>query len=129
MTRTVPGTVRVTETARGLMRIIQPYKTLLGAMRALDNGGRFYNLFTSSGDQVVTAAELKKVAGVFRDDLAAALFLALATSELDGTEQRRVIQALGPKARAMHQRHRPAQLEPAPRRAPATGPSNLDSLK
>jgi hypothetical protein len=30
------------------MRELQPYKTLLGAQRALDNGGRFYNMFARS---------------------------------------------------------------------------------
>lgn len=94
------------------MKKIQPYQTLAGAMRALDNGGRFYNLFTQAGDQMVTAAELKKVAGVFGDQAAAALFLAIATSALQDSERRRILSALGPKARDIHQRHKPTQLIP-----------------
>ena len=95
------------------MRKIDPYKTLAGALRALDNGGRFYNLFTQAGDKVVSATELKKVAGVFRDDQAAALFFELATAELDERARRGVMDALGPEARAIQRRHRPLRLEPA----------------
>ena len=35
------------------MREIKPYQTLRGAQRALDNGGRFYNLFARSGEFVL----------------------------------------------------------------------------
>ena len=47
------------------MREQQPYKTLLGAQRALDNGGRFYNMFARSGDEVIDQAELARAAGVY----------------------------------------------------------------
>ena len=93
------------------VRLVQPYKTLSGALRALDNGGRFFNLFTRRGDQVVSVAELKKVAGVYGQDQAAALFFELSTAELDGHDRRRLTEALGPKARKVHQRHRPQQLD------------------
>ena len=80
------------------MRKIQPYKSLDGALRALDNGGRFFNVFTKAGDHVVTAAELKKVAGVLGNDVAAAMFYALAISDLDDTARLKLRNALGPKA-------------------------------
>ena len=42
------------------MREIRPYKTVRGATRALDNGGRFFNLFAKAGDDIVDSAELAK---------------------------------------------------------------------
>jgi hypothetical protein len=47
------------------MREIRPYKTVRGATRALDNGGRFFNLFAKAGDDIVDSAELAKAAGVY----------------------------------------------------------------
>jgi hypothetical protein len=45
------------------MRAIEPYKTVRGAAKALDNGGRFYNLLTQAGDKVVDAGELARADG------------------------------------------------------------------
>ena len=47
------------------MKHIVPYRTLKGALNALDNGGRFYNVFTKAKDEVITDSELCKAAGVF----------------------------------------------------------------
>jgi len=47
------------------MREIKLYKTKRGLQKTLDNGGRFYNIFTDAGDDVVSRAELAKAAGVF----------------------------------------------------------------
>ena len=46
------------------MREVVPYRTLGGAKRALDNGGRFFNLFAEADDGVVSGAELARAAGV-----------------------------------------------------------------
>ena len=35
------------------MRQLKPYKTVPGARRALDNGGRFYNLWAQAGDDTL----------------------------------------------------------------------------
>ncbi len=94
------------------VRKIEPYKTISGAMRSLDNGGRFYNLFTAADDQQITAAELKKAAGILGGSQTAALFLALATSDLKDTEQSRIRSALGPKARKWFDRYQPESLTP-----------------
>ena len=47
------------------MQKIIPYRDYAGALEALDNGGRFYNIFTHAKDDEVSLAELAKVAGVF----------------------------------------------------------------
>lgn len=81
------------------MKIIRPYQTVEGALRALDNGGRFFNIFTSAGDDVVTSAELKKAAGVFSSDQAAYLFFAMALADLDEGDRREVESRLDPGLR------------------------------
>ena len=53
------------------MRQIKPYQTVWGARKALDNGGRFYNLWTHAGDNVVDAGELARAAGVHSSDVMA----------------------------------------------------------
>ena len=35
------------------MRELTPYRTVHGLQTAVNNGGRFYNLFSSANDQVV----------------------------------------------------------------------------
>ena len=45
------------------MRELVPYKTLHGAQKALDNGGRFYNLFSAAADAIIEPSELARAAG------------------------------------------------------------------
>ena len=47
------------------MQDVIPYTNYAGAPEALDNGGRFYNIFTKAQDDEVSLVELAKVAGVF----------------------------------------------------------------
>lgn len=47
------------------MREVQPYRTERGLLKALDNGGRFFNIFTKAGDAQITRAELAKAALFF----------------------------------------------------------------
>jgi hypothetical protein len=68
------------------MREIIPYKTLAGALKGLDNGGRFYNLFTNAGDGKITDAELCKAAGVVAGMDKAFLFFTLALSRMGGRD-------------------------------------------
>ena len=56
------------------MREVQPYRTERGLLKALDNGGRFFNIFTKAGDDQITRAELAKAAGTFGSAPKAALF-------------------------------------------------------
>lgn len=95
------------------MQKVYPYRSLSGARKALDNGGRFYNLLTKAGDGIVTAAELKKAAGKFLDDQATSLFFELALSELDEADRAEIEAALEPEARGLRRLHRPTWLAPA----------------
>jgi hypothetical protein len=93
------------------MKQIVPYRTLQGALNALDNGGRFYNVFTKAKDEIITDSELFKAAGVFSQKAHAFLFFELALSELSQSDKDRVIQSLSDELRTTYLRQRPKHTE------------------
>jgi hypothetical protein len=95
------------------VREIIPYKTLQGATKALDNGGRFYNLFSRVGDDVVSAAELARAAGVLSSDLRAFLFFEMALTDLPAEEKRRVTSLLSTDILDHMSASRPRTLAPS----------------
>ena len=76
------------------MRRVVPFRTIAGALRSLDNGGRFFNMLTKAGDGSITKAEVYKAAGVSSGTEQAQLYLNLALSRLSNAEQREVISHL-----------------------------------
>lgn len=78
------------------MRMIRPYRTVQGARRTLDNGGRFYNLRARAGDDVVDAGELAKAAGVRSDRAGAFLYLDMALMDLPVEQKNEVLSLLSP---------------------------------
>lgn len=95
------------------MREITPYATVDQLSTAIDNGGHFYNLFSSPGDQVVSTAELAKAAGVWSSGASAFLFLEMAQAKLDDKDRHRVEQMLEPKLQTQYQQQRPANTRPS----------------
>jgi len=95
------------------MRRLSPYRTVQGASRALDNGGRFYNLFTRAGDNVVQGAELARAAGVYSSDAMAFLYFEMALMDLPPEEQKEVRSLLAPDLRAKLEAKRPRVLLPS----------------
>jgi len=93
------------------MKQIVPYRTLQGALNALDNGGRFYNIFTKAKDEVITDSELYKAAGVFLGKARAFLFFELALSDLSEIDREQVIQSLSGELRSTYLRQRPKHTE------------------
>lgn len=93
------------------MKQIVAYRTLQGALNALDNGGRFYNVFTKAKDEVITDSELYKAAGVFSGKAQAFLFFELALSDLSEIDREQVIQYLSPELRSNYLRQRPKHTE------------------
>ena len=93
------------------MKQIVPYRTLQGALNALDNGGRFYNVFTKAGDEVITDSELCRAAGVFSRKAHAFLFFELALSDLSKADREQVIRHLSPELRSTYLRQRPKHTE------------------
>ena len=93
------------------MRQIVPYKTLQGALNALDNGGRFYNVFTKAKDEVITDSELYKAAGIYSGKAQAFLFFELALSDLPEIDREQVLQCLSPELRSTYIKQRPKHTE------------------
>jgi|GEM_PF-457619 len=94
------------------MKKIVPYKTKHGALKALDNGGRFYNLLTDADDGKIASAELAKVAGVFTDKQKMFLYLDMALAELDPGDADAVIQSMSLELRSAYSQYRPAHYTP-----------------
>ncbi len=95
------------------MRELQAYKTLNELKQAIDNGGRFYNLFSSAHDDVVTRAELAKAAGVFSAGAYAFLFLEMAQLDLSEVDRPAVLQLLDDGLRKSFQNKKPQTLAPS----------------
>lgn len=95
------------------MREIKPYRTLQGLTKAIDNGGRFYNLFSHAGDNVVSRGELAKAAGVICSGQSAFLFLEMAQQELSPEDRAEVERTLEPDLRAKYRRQRPTGMAPS----------------
>ena len=95
------------------MREVQPYQTERGLLRALDNGGRFFNIFTKAGDDRITRAELAKAAGTFGSAPKAALFFEMAQQGLPTASRARAVAALGPNARKDNKKFRPVSVKPS----------------
>lgn len=93
------------------MKQIVPYKTVQGALNALDNGGRFYNVFTKARDEVISDNELCKAAGVFSRKAHAFLFFELALSDLAEADRDQVIRCLSPELRSTYLKQRPKHTE------------------
>lgn len=81
------------------MKQIIPYQNITEALVHLDNGGRFYNLFTKAEDGEINAAELSKVAGMFNEKQKLVLFLELSMSALSKEDQVAIISKLDDKLR------------------------------
>ena len=95
------------------MRELTPYKTLHGAHRALDNGGRFYNLFAKSGDDIVDPSELAKAAGVHSSGTKAFLHFEMALLDLPADEQKEIVSRLSPELMEKYTQQRPKMLTPS----------------
>ena len=95
------------------MREIRPYRTVRGARQALDNGGRFFNLFARSGDDRVDSAELARAAGVYSTGMRAFLYFEMALMELPPVERYEVVSRLSPDLEPRYQANRPKILAPS----------------
>jgi len=95
------------------MQKIIPYRDYAGALEALDNGGRFYNIFTHAKDDEVSLAELAKVAGVFSDKQKMFLFYEMAIRELGESHKQSLLDHLSEDLQAAFKEHRPQNLLPS----------------
>lgn len=95
------------------MREIKPYQTFLGAQRALDNGGRFYNLFARSGDDILEPAELARAAGVYSSDAKAFLHFEMGILGLPPEEREKIVSRLSPELHEKYLAQKPNKLPPS----------------
>jgi hypothetical protein len=95
------------------MQNVIPYKHCGGALKDLDNGGRFYNLFTKANDDEVSPVELAKAAGVFSDKQKMFLFYEMAVRDLGESDKRSLFDSLSEDLQAAYIEHRPQNLLPS----------------
>ena len=95
------------------MRKIIPYKTQRNALASLDNGGRFYNMFTYSNDGEISKSELAKVAGLFSDKQKMFLFLDMSLAELDNNAVKSIHNSMTTELQLDYRRYKAARYTPA----------------
>lgn len=95
------------------MKQILPFSDLTDALFQLDNGGRFYDLFSTAEDGEITAAELSKVAGLFNERQKLVLFLELSISSLSKPDQVEIIAKLDDKLRRDFLKFKAQELIPS----------------
>jgi hypothetical protein len=95
------------------MQSVIPYQNYTGALEALDNGGRFYNIFTKAKDEEVSPVELAKVAGVFSDKQKMFLFYDMAVRELGESDKQSLFDNLSENLQAAYEEHRPQNFLPS----------------
>ncbi len=95
------------------MQEINPYRTFQELEQDLDNGGRFYNLFTKAGDRVVSSAELKKAASVVASEYVAFLYLEMAVSDLVKSRHSSIAELLEPDLLSRFDEQKPNSTVPS----------------
>ena len=95
------------------MRMVTPYKTFQAALRALDNGGRFYDLFAKARDEKIAISEISRLAGVFTSYSSAFLFFDLAIYQLSPREKHRLVSSFSEFQAAMYRANGPVHLTPS----------------
>jgi hypothetical protein len=95
------------------MREIKPYRTENGLMKAIDNGGRLYNILSHGGDNIITYGELAKAAGAISTGVYAFLFFDMARLDLPEEARERSTGALEPSLRKEYLADGPNLLLPS----------------
>jgi hypothetical protein len=95
------------------MKKIIPYISADKAISSLDNGGRFYNILTKSGDNVISISEIGRVAGLFGNEQRKILFFELSIAQLDQQSKERVISKLDKELQIIYQKYKPQELLPS----------------
>lgn len=107
------------------MEKIKSFSSSAEAIASLDNGGRFYNIFTHASDNVISQAEAGKSAGGFAGKQQAILFLELATSRLNEQSANEVISKFDETLKANFMKYKPQVLSPSEVEAKGELGSNL----
>lgn len=92
------------------MKEITPFRSYHEAIKSLDNGGHFYNVFTKAKDDTISSAELRKAAGVFSSKQSLILFLELSLSCLSALNREHVINHLSKELTEVYNKNKPVIL-------------------
>lgn len=92
------------------MEQINPYSSASQAIDALDNGGKFYNIFTKADDDLISQSEVSKVAGAGFQKQKGVLFLQLAMSKLSEREQLEVIGIFDDNLLENYNKYKPEEI-------------------
>ena len=95
------------------MQEVERYHSKSDLVAAIDNGGRFYNVWSQASDNLVTRGELAKAAGVWASDQNAFLFLELATQGLEANDKASIIGLLEPSLRDRFTKFAPKYFAPS----------------
>ena len=95
------------------MQRLHPIRTLAEFLKAYDNGGYFWSLFSRPGDGLVTKGEVARAAGRPAADGFAVLHFEFLRSFLGEADRREALARLEGKMRARHERHQPASTAPS----------------
>ncbi len=89
------------------MQEVKPYSSIDEALKALDNGGRFYNIFTKADDGLISKSELSKIAGLFSGKQRMMLFLELSLSKMTTENKQQIIEKLDTGLQKAYQSFKP----------------------
>ncbi|WP_342327446.1 hypothetical protein [Pedobacter sp. FW305-3-2-15-E-R2A2] len=92
------------------MKKIESYIDVNDAISDLDNGGRFYNLFTHADDGIISQAELGKVGGLFNDKQKMILFFELSVSNLGSAAKTEVLSKFDNSLQLNYQKYKAQEL-------------------
>jgi len=92
------------------MKEITPYTTSAQAIKSLDNGGRFFNVFTKEDDGVISRAELNKVAGLLSGKQSMIIYLEMLVSQLNDGQKNMILSKLDDSLKSAYNKYKPAHL-------------------
>ena len=95
------------------LKEVVPFESIGDALDSLDNGGRFYNLFTKADDGNIDAPELGKIAGVFSDKQVMILYFAMSIANLDQAAREQIQAALSGDLQQAYHQFMPLNLLPS----------------
>lgn len=95
------------------MQKLAPYNNLEDALKLLDNGGNFYNLFTKAEDGVISLAEVGKIAGLFNDRQQNILFLEMSIENLEQAQKDKILGSLDDELKTAFRKYKSQHLLPS----------------
>ncbi|WP_212004960.1 hypothetical protein [Chitinophaga sp. HK235] len=95
------------------MEKIKPFKDAAEAISHLDNGGRFYNIFTHSNDRSISHSEVGKVAGLYFGKQKEILFLELAIAGLDENSKAAIMDKFDAELQESYNKYKAHDLLPS----------------